>query len=270
MGKWLKRKVHASKLILNAHELETERTGLTGFRKTVSKILEKYLIKYCDEVIVVSNSIEKWYKETYPKANITCIYNAPRLEKPLFTDCFRKTFNIPADEIVFLYQGGFIQGRGINLLLDTFKNLPEKYHLVFMGYGPLEKEIKDSCNNYKNIHFHEAVPQVELKNYTPSADYGFSVIQDCSINYSFCMPNKLFEYTMYEVPVIVSNTVDQSNFVRNNKIGYVLETYTSNALQELIKSLDDKTRMELKENMKTIKKSISWENQEQKLIELYR
>lgn len=269
IGKWLKKKLKAKKLILNAHELETERTGLAGFRKKVSKFLEKHLIKKCDNVIVVSASIERWYKETYPKTNITCVYNAPQYLEPEKNNYFREHFNISSDSIIFLYQGGFASGRGIELILETFSNLSNKYHVVFMGYGPFESNILEGESKYSNIHYHKAVPQSELKRYTSSADYGFSVLVDDCINHSYCMPNKLFEYTMFEVPVIVSNTVDQANFVTKNKIGYVLEEYTSYALKDLILSLDNSKLYKLKENMKKIRKKYSWDTQEDKLFEVY-
>lgn len=270
IGTCLRRKIHPKKIILNAHELETERNGLRGFRKIISKILERLLIKKCDNVIVVSNSIEKWYKQNYPKADITCIYNTPKLVSPIKRDYFRNKFSIPTDSIVFLYQGGFSQGRGIDLLIETFRELPEKYQIVFMGYGFLEETIKEAQKYYKNIHIHEAVPQVELNLYTPSANYGFSLIEKQSLSYDFCMPNKLFEYIMFEVPVIVSNTIDQSDFVTTNEIGYVLQNYTVTDLKELILSLDNSKYYFFQNNMKKIKTNICWESQEERLLKIYR
>jgi len=44
---------------------------------------------------------------------------------------------------IFLYQGGLNNGRGIEILLETFKNIENKnLVIVFMGYGTLEDEIK--------------------------------------------------------------------------------------------------------------------------------
>lgn len=269
VGKWLKKKLKAKKLILNAHELETEMTGLAGLRKKVSKFLEKHLIKKCDNVIVVSASIERWYKETYPKTNITCVYNAPQYLEPEKNNYFREHFNISSDSIIFLYQGAFASGRGIELILEAFSNLSNKYHVVFMGYGPFESNILEGESKYSNIHYHKAVPQADLYKYTSSADYGLSIIESKSLSYEYCMPNKLFEYTMFEVPVIVSNTMDQVHFVSENNIGYILNSFSSESLKELILSIDYNNIGIFKENMKKIRKKYSWDTQEDKLFEVY-
>jgi len=52
-------------LIYDPHELETERVGLRGAPKIISKYIEKFLIKFVDQVIVVSEPIAMWYKKTY-------------------------------------------------------------------------------------------------------------------------------------------------------------------------------------------------------------
>lgn len=267
---WLLVRKTDKKLILNAHELETERNGLKGFRKRFSKFLEKKLIYKCCSVIVVSESIKQWYQKTYPGINVVCVYNAPRYEDVDKSDYFRTKYNIGKNNFVFLYQGGFGKNRGIELLLETFSKLPEKYHVVFMGFGNLTDLIQQYAKKYDNIHYHEAVPQQLLGKYTTSANFGFSVLDVSSLNHKYCMPNKLFEYTLFEVPVIVSNTLDQSKFVLENKIGYVLEDYSVEGLNDLITNIDLTQIDTFKTNMHNIKRTICWENQEKKLISQYR
>lgn len=268
IGFFLSKKFH-SKIVFNAHELETERAGLSGFRKRISQFLERKLIKNCSATIVVSQSILEWYQQTYPDIEVNCIYNAPMLQEPIKNDYFKNIYKLTTKDIVFLYQGGFSLGRGIPLLLETFKQLPQNYHIIFMGYGTLEKEIQNASQENSNIHIHDVVPQKALYRYTSSADYSFSLTEPVSLNHEFCMPNKLFEYTMYEVPVIVSATKDQVSFVKANGIGYVLEDYSPNGLKELILSLDITARDSLVQNMKKIKNDICWENQEEKLVSIY-
>ena len=253
IGFFLAKKMR-SKIVFNAHELETERAGLSGFRKRISQFLERRLIKTCSTTIVVSQSILEWYQQAYPDIEVNCIYNAPMLQEPIKNDYFKKIYKLTTKDIVFLYQGGFSLGRGIPLLLETFKQLPQNYHIVFMGYGTLEKEIQNASQENSNIHIHDVVPQKALYRYTSSADYSFSLIEPVSLSYELCMPNKLFEYTMYEVPVIVSNTKDQSLFIKKNNIGYVLEDYTSGGLKEMILSINFTDRESLVQNMKKIKR----------------
>lgn len=270
IGYWISKKTHA-KLIFDAHELESERTGLKGMHKKISKFLEKKLIYKCTHVITVSKSINDWYENQYSIDNVSCIYNAPRYTDGFdqHNNYFRQHFNIPTDTIVFLYQGALASARGLDLLVDCFKMLPSKYVVIFMGYGPLSQYIQTEANYADNIFYHEAVPMSKLKDTTSSADYGMSLIAPASLNEEYCMPNKLFEYIMYGIPVIGFNTKDQAEFIKKHDIGYVLEKYDVVSLKELILSLDPKKHSIFKENVQKIRKDISWETMEKRLLNIY-
>ncbi|MFN5883850.1 MAG: glycosyltransferase, partial [Bacteroidota bacterium] len=112
------------KLVYDAHELETEVTGAKGIIRLLSKFLERYCIQFIDEVIVVSDSIGKWYKNTYKISNITTIYNVP-LRPELNTinkvgSSLRSTIGINKDKLLFIYQGLLTSARGVDELLDAF------------------------------------------------------------------------------------------------------------------------------------------------------
>lgn len=270
IGYWISKKTHA-KLILNAHELESERTGLKGMHKKISKFLEKKLIYKCAHVITVSKSIEDWYRNEYCIDNVSCIYNAPRYTDDFdqYNNYFRQHFNIPSDRIVFLYQGALEDHRGLDLLVDCFKMLSSKYVIIFMGYGILTEYIQIESESADNIFYHEAVSMSKLKDTTSSADYGMSLIAPVSLNEEYCMPNKLFEYIMYSVPVIGFNTKDQAEFIKRHNIGYVLEKYDAASLKELILSIESQKHSLFKENVKKIRKDISWDTMERQLLDIY-
>lgn len=58
-------------------------------------------------------------------------------------------------EKVFLFVGKFVEIKNTFLLLDAFKacNFPEKVHLVFVGEGQYEKQLKEKSQNVSNVHF---------------------------------------------------------------------------------------------------------------------
>ena len=106
--------VYGSKLIYDAHELETERNGVFGYRKSISKFLERSLIRRSDKVIVVCDKIADWYVEHYPflKDKIYVIRNIPEaLEKtsPSTVD-LKKEFDIAADSLLFITREGSQMG----------------------------------------------------------------------------------------------------------------------------------------------------------------
>jgi len=259
------------KIVYDAHEYETEINGLTGIQKKLTKKLEKSLIKYADRVITVSNAIADEYVKLYNIPKPTLVLNTPPFKKIQKRDIFRETLNISKDKTIFLYQGGLSSGRGIEILLDTFKSIDdEKSVIVFMGYGPLEDLIKASEKTYKNIYFHKAVTPDVLLDYTSSADFGISTIEDSCLSYRYCLPNKIFEYLMVEIPVIVSNLYEMKRLVEQNNIGVVAQENSPNGLKEAILKAVQMDKEELQQNIQEVKEVYNWEEQEKILINLYK
>jgi glycosyltransferase involved in cell wall biosynthesis len=260
-----------TKLIYDTHELETERAGLTGFKQKLSKLLEKSLFGYIDSTIVVSNSINKWYRDAYRNDKIYSVRNIPDLRgKNGFTkqSLLKERFCIRNDELLYIYQGLLSRGRGIEILLEVFSDSQITAHVVFMGYGNYEAKIREYSGKHKNIHFIEAVPPDEIIKYSSSADIGICLIENIGLSYYYCLPNKVFEYTLAGIPVIVSNFPDLSEYIQNINGGWKINPNT-NELKELISTLSyvDVNNMKLK--LLGIEKKIGWEFEEEELKKAY-
>ena len=74
-----------------------------------------------------------------------------------------------------------------------------------MGDGELVKLVKEYAEKTINIFHHPPVSTTFLLDYTASADIGLLLYDNSSLNHKYCMPNKLFEYMMAGLPVLVSN-----------------------------------------------------------------
>jgi glycosyltransferase involved in cell wall biosynthesis len=261
---------YGTKLIYDAHEYETETQNLNGIKKKLAKILERVLIKQCDKVIVVSDAIADEYVKLYNIEKPAVVLNTPPLKKIEKKDIFRQTLNISKNKTIFLYQGGLNSGRGIEILLETFMQIDDnKSVIVFMGYGSLEELIKTRVKKYENIYFHPAVSPDILLDYTSSADFGILFYENNCLNHYYCSPNKMFEYLMAEIPVIVSNLYEMRRLVEDNKIGVVAKENTPQGLKEAIKEAIKLDKEKLKTSIKNVKTVYNWENQEKVLLEVY-
>jgi len=260
------------KVVYDAHEYESEVLGLSGVQKSLVKALEKFLIKYADRTICVSESIANEYKRLYPFIKKPAlILNTPLYKTIEKKDIFRQKFNIDKNKTIFLYQGGLSRGRGIEILLEAFKNIDNKDAvIVFMGYGELEDIIKKEAKEHNNIYFHEAVKPSVLLDYTSSADFGISTIEDKCLSYRYCLPNKMFEYLMAEIPVIVSNLPEMQRLVISNQIGVVAKENSAKGLQEAIKEALKLDKNTLKDNIQKVKQIYNWQEQEKVLLEIYK
>ena len=262
------------KVVYDAHEYETETIALRGLRKKVAKVAEKFLIKYANEVIAVSDAIANEYVRLYGIKKPYLILNAPKFTQISKHNLFRKNLNISDEKTIFLYQGRLSTGRGVEILLEAFEyinknDIDKTSVIVFMGYGDLEDKIKDYANRYNNIFFHEAVKPDILLSYTSSADFGISTIEDRCLSYRYCLPNKMFEYIMAELLVIVSDLPEMKKLVQKYDIGVAAKSNTVEGLVSAIKEASTIDKDSKIENIKTAKDILNWEQQEKLLIELY-
>lgn len=259
-----------AKVVYDAHELETETNGLKGLRQRFSKFLERKLIYGSDLMFVVSDSIAEWYVNNYDIPRPSVVLNAPSKRELNKNNHFREQLNIREDQVILLYQGGLMAGRGVNLILDAFRaRMDDKIVIVFMGYGELSVDIKEAAALQNNIFFFPAVPPAVVLEYTASADIGVALIEDTCLSYRYCLPNKLFEYAMAGLPVLVSNVKDMSDMVFRNNIGAVIADFSTASINHAIDELLVQDLDILKHNAYFVACENSWEVQEGKMLAAY-
>lgn len=256
-------------LIYDAHELESQKTGLSELAKRVSTIMERIMVKKINKLIVVSPSIAKWYEEKYGLGNVIVLRNTPELLNIVYTKkVFNEKFNIPPNQIIFIYQGVINIGRGIDILLNSFKKINTDKHLVIMGYGPLTDYVIQHSLEFQNIHYMPAVPPNEIPFYTSAADIGISLIENVSLSYYYCLPNKLFEYIHCGLPVIVSDFPDMGSIVKDYNCGWTCSV-SSEDLITLINKISLEELTQKKAGAFDASKIINWQNESKLLQEAY-
>lgn len=258
------------KIIYDAHEFETERCGLYGIEKKLHQWLERFLIYYSDKVITASFSYADQYQLLYNMPKPYVVLNCPPFTEVVKHDLFRTELGIRQNQTILLYQGALSPGRGIELLLEAFSNLvSDETVIVFMGYGILETEIRKQAESNSIIFFRQAVPVDILLNYTASADYGISLIEDVCLSYRYCLPNKMFEYLMAGIPVLCSNLFEMRRLVDQYNLGVVASENTVDGFLDAIKKLLLADYDLLAANVSDVKKIFNWENQEKVLLRVY-
>lgn len=260
-----------AKLIYDAHELESNRNGLSKTLGKMTLFAEKLLWRFVDKLIVVSPSILTWYQENIGKKTTEIIMNSPVLKDNVLDEkndksYFRKKFNISNNSKIFLYIGILGKGRGIDLLIEAFKKNDLSSHLVFLGYGEFKDRLIELSKEHQNIHVHDAVPHNEVVTIAKSADVGLCFIQNVSLSNYYCLPNKLFEYAFAEIPVLASNFPDISMVVEKYDLGKCSDLDAEsiyNAIKEF-EQMEELPRI----NANNLY-NLSWRAQEEKLVKMY-
>ncbi len=260
------------KIVYDAHEYEIEKQGLNSVLKQFVRIAEKLLIRYADSVITVSDEIAEEYQQLYGIPKPTVVLNCPNYSEVQKSAYFREKFNIRQDQIILLYQGALSKGRGIDKVLEAFKQTTASHlALIFLGYGPLLDSLIHASNKFSNIFVHEAVPSEDLLRLTSSADIGLSLIENRCLSYYYSLPNKMFEYLMADLPIIVSNLYSMRKFVDEYRVGISVDEKNSiEELKSVFENITFEKLAQMKVNFEIAKNEFNWEIQEEHLLRVYR
>lgn len=263
---YILKKIFHTKLIYDAHELESNKNGQNKILSSTTLLIEKMLWNRIDVLISVSQSILDWYNENLGAINSTLILNSPSHTafdlRPQKKNYLFRTFNIPYSDNIFVYIGFLSKGRGIELLIDSFIGLEHK-HLVFIGYGPLEIQLKEYAEEHYNIHFHEALKHEDVTSVLDNVEAGFCLIENVSLSDYYSLPNKLFEYLFGGIPVIGVSFPEISRIISNHEAGLICHPNKDN-LQSAILNF---RKAEFKiSNLELL----SWEKQEKRLQTVYK
>lgn len=259
-----------STLIYDAHELESDRNGLSKLSGRLTLLVEKVLWRFIDALIVVSPSILKWYRAAIGNKQGEIILNTPMFDEDQNNSSksyLRDYFSVPKNKKIFIYVGILGAGRGIEQIISVFKDDQLDACVVFLGYGDLANDILELSKQYENIYLHDAVKHEEVTSIAGSADVGLCLIQNVSLSDYYCLPNKLFEYSFSGIPVLASNFPDISEVIETYKLGICCNLDTDSVTQGILEFA--KSDRNIKPS-KSIIQPLSWQAQEVKLQDLYK
>lgn len=254
-------------LIYDTHELETE-TETEGFGKKLSKWIERMFIGAADRVIVVGESIRKWYENEYQLRGILTIKNIPHAFTVENRKELKSMFGISDNEVLFIYQGNLSGLRGVNEIISVFQRVPRDKHILFMGFGSLKDKIEKLSREESNIHYHPAVSPSELLSYTAGADIGIHIIPNTCLNNYYCLPNKLFEYVLAGIPFVGSDFPDIRSEFGDRRVAWLIHP-DEQSLEKMVMSLTKEQVDSFRNNALSIRSELTWENQEPVLYKLY-
>jgi glycosyltransferase involved in cell wall biosynthesis len=258
-------------LIYDSHEFYPEQIVFDKFLKERLIQHEANLIKHCDLVFTVNNSIAEQIKERYkikkPSVVLNALDSPKELNQIIGTDFFRKHFSIPQNKKVILLQGGLYANRNLENLVKSFAYVTyPNVVLVVMGSGEIEAKLIKIANKLNllnnKIYFLPSVPQDDLLYYTTSADFGIIPYPPVDLNTYYCTPNKLFEFIQAGLPIIANDLPELRRYVADNGFGIV---HSMNNSFEIAQAIDKALELESsefwKENLLQKRHLYSWHEQ---------
>jgi glycosyltransferase involved in cell wall biosynthesis len=279
-GIWLK-KTSGALLVWDAHEIYEELAGIDlQLRKRYQRILSRSL-REIDFFITINDSFSTWYKNNYPALpGAVIIKNATHIATDIAYDGrLHVAADLPREQKIALYQGGFQKNRGLISLVESANFLNPEWTLVLMGWGKMEDELKaigseiianSSLRPLPSIVFLPPAPQSELVYWTAGATVGLIPYENTGLNHLYCTPNKLWEFPAAGVPILCSNLVELSKAVNENCIGWILpEIFEPETIADFINKLSSEEIVRAKRNCCDYIQKDNWSIYGERLVNMY-
>lgn len=239
--------------------------------KWVWKHIEKFSFPYVDHFITVNDSIAKLYSEIYKK-KITVVRNIPARNQ-ISDNLLRADFGLPKDTFIMVMQGAGINvDRGYEEAIAAM-NFIENALLLIIGRGDVIDDLKALVKELhleSKVWFLGVLPYEKMMQYTALSDMGLTLDKPLSINYTYSLPNKLFDYIHAGIPVLGSDLPEVAKIILDYEVGIVIENVQPELIAKAVNEWKNNVdlRLKYKANCKKASLDLNWENEQQKLNEI--
>ena len=138
-------KLMGKRCVVTIHGLDHMRKKWGGFASKYILLGEKRAVKYADEIIVLSQNVQEYFKTTYNR-NTIFIPNGvscPELYEP---NIIKTKYNLEKDSY-FMFLGRLVPEKGIEYLIKAYKELNTDKKLVIAGSGSDTEEFVNEIHN---------------------------------------------------------------------------------------------------------------------------
>ncbi|SOC80313.1 Glycosyltransferase involved in cell wall bisynthesis [Salinimicrobium sediminis] len=176
----------------------------------------------------------------------------------------RQSLNIPSDDLVFIFVGRLVRDKGINELVQAFKQLAsETKDISLLLVGPFEQELDPiKEENLREIKAHSKIfttgYQVDVRPYFAAAD----VLVFPSYREGF--PNVVMQAGAMGLPSIVTDINGCNEIIREEENGLIIPVKDQEALLLAMKKLA--TNAELRRKLAANSRSVITEKYERKVF----
>ena len=205
------------KVIVTIHGLDWQRAKWqNGFGSKFIYAGERNAVKYADEIIVLSRSVQKYFKDKY---NRETVFIPNGVEKPVIRQAklITERFGLKKDEYI-LFLGRLVPEKGLRYLIEAFKQLSTDKKLVIAGgssdTADFEQEIKKIAADDKRILFTGFVQGQPLEELYSNA-YIYTLPSDLE-----GMPLSLLEAMSYGNCCLVSDIKECADVVQDHGVTF--------------------------------------------------
>lgn len=221
-----------------------ERTHITSWRLLVAPFMTHLCRRYLPRaalVTSVSEGICDLYREYFGVPAFLMTNAGPLRELSVQESIEHR--------ISCVHSGAAIAGRGLESMIDVFRELPERYsldlYLVSGGdKGAHLQELRNRAAGCNRIRFCDPVAPDELPATLNSYDLGIIWMPPTHTNGKLTLPNKFFDYIQARIGVAIGPSEEMVKVIDRFGLGVVAKSFDKSDLTRSIISL---TRLKLEQ-----------------------
>lgn len=242
----------------------------------------KYFLKNTDAYIVMSKSVEKELLERKPDAKYFFhphpIYEhfGEKIDKKEALEKLGLSKIEGIDKIedkkILLYFGFVRKYKGLDLLLEAFKNLDDSYFLIIAGESYLSDNENKELQSLLDNHPRKQNIDTRLR-YVSDQEVNllFSAADANVLPYRHATQSGVSAIAFhFEVPSVVTDVGGLRDLIEPYNAGTIAESPTPKAIQNAIEELfENKKNVDYGESLRDFKEKYSWENLAKKILAFY-
>ncbi|RNL51137.1 glycosyltransferase family 4 protein [Pedobacter jejuensis] len=215
------------------------------FKKELRKAFLKWVYSKVDLAFYVGKANKQYFK-SFGLNDEKLIYLPHAIDNNRFSqdkkaeaEAIRNKYNVAKSDILVLFAGKFEKKKSPDLLLDAFMSLQEpNAHLLFVGNGPMEKQLKEKAHQHSLNNPSFKIYFMDFQNQSNMP----AIYHTCDL---FCLPSQgpgetwglaVNEAMACGKAILVSDKVGCARDLINNKING--EIFESKHFADLSKKLN--------------------------------
>lgn len=259
-------KLFGKRCIATIHGLDHQRAKWGKFASSYIMLGEKCAVKYADEIIVLSNGVQQYFKDTYSR-NTIFIPNGVNKPQIRQADLIQNKYGLKKDSYI-LYLGRIVPEKGLRYLIQAFKQVETDKKLVIAGGSSdtdeFMLELKSMAQDDERIIFTGFVQGQTLEELYSNA-YIYTLPSNLE-----GMPLSLLEAMSYGNCCVVSNISECTEVVQDKAVVFEKSSVLDlkDKLQNLCNNVD-LTNTYKKNASEYICNKYNWNDVVKRTLELY-
>lgn len=230
--------------------------------------LTRWFLRRNDGLVVMTKAVQEDIQALCPQARVMLMPHPlyDHFGAPMAQVAARQKLGLPAGARVLLFFGLIRDYKGLDLLIEAFGALDDRYHLLIAGepygdFGEYERRIEASPRR-GHIHLHTRfIADSEVPGFFSAAD---AVV----LPYRSATQSGITAIAYhFGVPVVATDVGGLKEALNDGRTGIVVPEVTAEAITAGVKELFDGDPARLRANIAALREELSWARFAKGLVE---